>query len=313
MPTYIVGILNVTPDSFSDGGAYRSSQCAIDRALQMVDEGADIIDIGGDSTRPGSVCVGVEEEWSRIGEVVEKLAPVIPVSIDTHQPEVARRAIDRGAAIINDVSGGQDEGMWQVIANAARDDLKYCVMFSSFYGRTALPHNLNFELDPSKTLVQHIEQFSSDIKSRSAHYGIPTKRIILDTGMGGFLSRDPLVLLDLLSNYPSLVSDPRLWSSKTTGGWMLGVSRKGFLKHINLTDNSIFHPSLAVSKGSDSEVGEVIFPPNFLSQSTLSIDELDLVTAKIGVFISRSIESENCDLYLRVHNVRLQVEMLSCA
>ncbi len=103
----IMGILNVTPDSFSDGGRFNTVDKALDRAMEMAEQGADIIDIGGESTRPGAAKVSVEEEISRVVPVIEALAKRsdIPISIDTYKSPVARKALEAGATIINDISG----------------------------------------------------------------------------------------------------------------------------------------------------------------------------------------------------------------
>jgi len=102
----VLGILNVTPDSFSDGARYTEPETAVEYALALVEAGADVIDVGGESTRPGAAPVGPEEEWARLSGVVEPLARRgVTVSIDTTKLEVAERAIDAGAAIVNDVSG----------------------------------------------------------------------------------------------------------------------------------------------------------------------------------------------------------------
>ncbi|MDA8077383.1 MAG: dihydropteroate synthase, partial [Nitrospiraceae bacterium] len=105
--THLMGILNVTPDSFSDGGLHFDRSTAVDRGLRMVDEGADIIDIGGESTRPGSDAVPIEEELRRTIPVIENLSKRVPVpiSIDTCKAEVARKALDAGASMVNDISG----------------------------------------------------------------------------------------------------------------------------------------------------------------------------------------------------------------
>ncbi|TLY31100.1 MAG: dihydropteroate synthase [Ignavibacteria bacterium] len=105
--THLMGILNVTPDSFSDGGLFRDPDRAVRRGLEMVEEGADIIDVGGESTRPGSDPVPAEEELRRVLPVIERLSKAtdIPISIDTYKSAVARRALEAGASIINDVSG----------------------------------------------------------------------------------------------------------------------------------------------------------------------------------------------------------------
>jgi len=108
--TLIMGILNVTPDSFSDGGQYQDADAAIQHGVQMVEDGADVLDIGGESSRPRSEPVSVDEELARVIPVIELLAQQIkiPISIDTYKPEVARAALDAGASIINDIAGLAD-------------------------------------------------------------------------------------------------------------------------------------------------------------------------------------------------------------
>ena len=119
--TFIMGILNVTPDSFSDGGKYTDIDTAISHALQMVEDGADIIDVGGESTRPGATPVSVDEEIHRTIPVIEELAAkiAVPISIDTYKAAVADAALKAGAKIVNDVSGlSQDEKMLSVVSRA---------------------------------------------------------------------------------------------------------------------------------------------------------------------------------------------------
>lgn len=105
--TYIMGILNVTPDSFSDGGLFVSADSAVNHAHEMIEQGADIIDIGGQSTRPGHTPISPEEEWSRIQPVLDELCGKInvPISVDTYYPEVAKKAAEFGVEIFNDVTG----------------------------------------------------------------------------------------------------------------------------------------------------------------------------------------------------------------
>jgi len=113
-----MGILNVTPDSFSDGGRFLDLATAVAHATQMVDDGADILDVGGESTRPGSEAVSADEELGRVRPVIERLVefhPAIPVSIDTQKADVAAEALDTGATIVNDVSGGSDPEMFDMV------------------------------------------------------------------------------------------------------------------------------------------------------------------------------------------------------
>ncbi len=115
-----MGVLNVTPDSFSDGGEFLDAERAVEHGLRMVADGADIVDVGGESTRPGSDPVSASEERDRVLPVVKRLAAEldIPVSIDTMKPDVASAALQAGASIVNDVSGGRDPAMLEVVRDA---------------------------------------------------------------------------------------------------------------------------------------------------------------------------------------------------
>src|SRR5438552_15018656 len=116
--TRVMGILNVTPDSFSDGGRYFEPDAALRHGTELVEQGAHLLDIGGDSTRPGSAAVSAEDEWRRIGTVIRDLAVKVdvPLSIDTTKAAVAAKAIDAGASLVNDVSGGRDPAMSRAVA-----------------------------------------------------------------------------------------------------------------------------------------------------------------------------------------------------
>ena len=119
--TLVMGVVNVTPDSFSDGGRYLDADAAVTHALGLVEDGADIVDIGGESTRPHADPVTSEEERERVLPVIEHLAaahPGLAISIDTRKPEVAAAALAAGACIVNDVSGGRSEGMFDVVREA---------------------------------------------------------------------------------------------------------------------------------------------------------------------------------------------------
>jgi dihydropteroate synthase len=117
----MMGIVNVTPDSFSDGGSYSTVDDAVKHATQMVADGADLLDVGGESTRPGSDVVPADDEMHRVVPVIQRLAddlPDLPVSVDTRKPDVARAAIQAGATIVNDVSAGRDPAMFGVVAES---------------------------------------------------------------------------------------------------------------------------------------------------------------------------------------------------
>lgn len=211
---YTIGILNCTPDSFSDGSAADDSESRYAHAMQMIDAGAAGIDIGGDSSRPGSECVGVEEEWRRIGGLVARLARHTWVSVDTHHAEVARRAIESGARCINDIGGGSDAVMRALVA---RTGVQYIFMFSA----SGVPHC--FERGASvETVFERVQRWVQDRVQLLLAAGIAESNLIADTGMGAFVSADPQASYELLRRYGELT--PPL------GGLLLGVSRKGFLR-----------------------------------------------------------------------------------
>ena len=126
----IMGILNVTPDSFSDGGLYPSTQSAVDKAMIMIEQGATIIDVGGESTRPGSERVSPVEQKRRIVDVISQLKIVMPkdtiISVDTTSSEVADAAISLGVEMINDISGGKDDD--KIMTLVAKHNVYYCIM-----------------------------------------------------------------------------------------------------------------------------------------------------------------------------------------
>ena len=169
--TYVMGILNVTPDSFSDGGSYTSIDKAMEQAEKMIQQGADIIDVGGESTRPGHVQIGDEEEIKRVVPVIREIKKKfdIPVSIDTYKSAVAKAALEAGADLLNDIWGFRyDEKMTEL---AAEDDVPVCLM----HNRDNLDYD-DFMEDVKKDL-----QISLDIAEK---YGVKKENIMLDPGVG---------------------------------------------------------------------------------------------------------------------------------
>ena len=170
--TYIMGILNVTPDSFSDGGRYASVDAAVARAHEMVRQGADIIDVGGQSTRPGHTPVPPEEEWRRIEPVLAQLTAEknlgAALSVDTYYPGIARRSAEYGVAILNDVSGFRETAM----RRAAAEWQTGCVVMHS---RT---------LDASADVCEALRRFYNRLISVCVADGIPAGAICLDPGVG---------------------------------------------------------------------------------------------------------------------------------
>lgn len=169
--TYIMGILNVTPDSFSDGGRYHKMDAAVRHAEEMIADGADILDVGGESTRPGHEQISEEEEIYRVVPVIERLTAEfdVPVSIDTYKPVVARAALDAGAALVNDIWGLKyDEKMAGVIAE--------------YQAACCLMHNREKAeyVDFVQDVVKDLEE-SVDLALRA---GIAADKIMLDPGVG---------------------------------------------------------------------------------------------------------------------------------
>jgi dihydropteroate synthase len=170
--TYVMGIVNVTPDSFSGDGLGTDATAAIDQGLRMVGEGADMLDVGGESTRPGHVPVSAEEESRRTEIVVERLASEagVPVSIDTYKEEVAARAIAGGATILNDVWGlTRSPGLAEL---AARHDCALVLM-----------HNQD-GTDYSGDLMETIKAFLATAAARAVAAGVPRDKVIVDPGIG---------------------------------------------------------------------------------------------------------------------------------
>lgn len=214
MPTSIVGILNCTPDSFSDGVGTVSHGTLVEHAKRLVDDGANILDIGGDSTRPGSSCPGVEEEWCRIAPVLSTMSTSIPCSVDTHHVEVARRAIDHGASFINDISGTFSDEMADLLLGSKAT---YIFMFNAHGGAHTFGEGL-----VATNAFETISAWIGATTSRLIAHGIPSERLIADPGMGAFISRDPQASWEILSRFGELPAP--------AGGLLLGCSRKGFLK-----------------------------------------------------------------------------------
>jgi dihydropteroate synthase len=171
-----MGIVNVTPDSFADGGRYFSHADALAHARELIDEGADIIDIGGESTRPGATDVSPEEEVRRVVPLLEALAgSVIPLSVDTSKPEVMRAALAAGAAIINDVRALQQPGAAEVVAEYGCG-----VVLMHMQGAPATMQQAPQYRDVTKDVVQFLAQRVQYAQAR----GIDKRRIAIDPGFG---------------------------------------------------------------------------------------------------------------------------------
>lgn len=217
--TYVMGILNVTPDSFSDGGLFNSLERAIAQAIKMVEAGATIIDIGGQSSRPGAVEISVDEELHRVLPVIKALREnsdfdAIPISIDTTRATVAEQAIALGADIVNDISGGTfDLEMLRIVS-----DLNVPIVLMHMRGK---PQNMQ-SLTDYADVVAEVYQFLENQIQRAIAAGIHRDKIIIDPGIG------------FAKNYEQNIEITRnLAIFKTLNcPILMGVSRKSFIGHI---------------------------------------------------------------------------------
>ncbi len=175
--THVMGIVNVTPDSFSDGGKFASTDRAVAHALELIEAGADILDIGGESTRPGATPVSLDEELGRVIPVIEALRSVstVPVSIDTYKPAVMRAAIAAGADIVNDIRALQEEGALDVVADS---NAGVCLMHMQGTPQT-------MQLNPCYAdVVTEVKHFLMGRLDTLLTRGVSRERILLDPGFG---------------------------------------------------------------------------------------------------------------------------------
>jgi dihydropteroate synthase len=213
--TAIMGILNVTPDSFSDKGRYFVPQAAVDRAWQIAEEQADILDIGGESTRPGSIGVSVEEESRRVLPILEALTKgtryPIPISVDTSKAEVARAALECGASIINDITSLQKDPAIGIEA------AKYQAGLILMHMRGE-PANMQ-SLAPSENILKEIDSWAQEALVRAQISGVPSDSVVLDPGIG--FGKTAAQNLEIIANLNRLAA----------AGFplLVGTSRKSFI------------------------------------------------------------------------------------
>lgn len=208
--TLVMGIVNVTPDSFSDGGAFYDSQSAVSHARRLAEDGADILDIGGESTRPQAHPVSADEEWARVGPVLKEIIPLVscPVSIDTYKAETADRALSLGARIVNDVWGLQED-----------PDMAHVV--AAHQASLVVMHNQR-EIDPHLDMIATVLRFLDRSLTLANRAGIAMERIAVDPGIG--FGKTLEQNLDLIAHLDQL---------KTLGlPVLLGASRKSMIDKI---------------------------------------------------------------------------------
>lgn len=173
--TYIMGILNVTPDSFSDGGLFFDADLAVKHAVEMVEQGADIIDVGGQSTRPGHIEVSAVEEWHRLESVLQKLrsAVDVPISVDTYFPFVAQKALQTGASIINDVSGEINTEMAEIVKS---HNAGWVIMQDGGGDADTVAQ--------SENIVKDVDRFFKTALKRCLELGVKKEQLCFDVGIG---------------------------------------------------------------------------------------------------------------------------------
>jgi dihydropteroate synthase len=215
-PVLLMGIVNVTPDSFSDGGRFLEAGAAVQQALALIREGADMIDVGGESTRPGAPSVDEAEELRRVLPVIETLAGqvTVPISIDTMKPSVAEAALRAGASIVNDVAASrEDDAMWHVVADAGAG---YVAMHMQ-----GTPQTMQKEPAYDDVVVE-VNAFFGDRLGRLKKAGVEPDHVVLDPGLGfGKAVEHNLQLLAHLDSF-------RKWNRPL----LLGASRKSFIARV---------------------------------------------------------------------------------
>jgi dihydropteroate synthase len=226
----VMGVINVTPDSFSDGGVHLDPDAAATAARRMVDDGAAIVDIGGESTRPGSDGVSVDEELRRVVPVLERLASSVPVSIDTAKAEVARRALSLGAELVNDVTALRgDPALAGVIAEAGA---YVCLMHMQGEPRT-------MQDDPRyDDVASEVASFLEERLRFAVGEGIPEGRICLDPGIG--FGKTPEHNFELIRRLDVLLALGR--------PLLIGFSRKSSLRRL-VGDGDLTSASVAAAVG----------------------------------------------------------------
>jgi len=256
---HVMGIVNVTPDSFSDGGLYTSTVKAVEHAMQLVAQGADILDIGGESTRPGATPISLEHELERVIPVIEQLSKTagVPISIDTYKPEVMRAAILAGVDIVNDIRALQEPSALEIVAQS---QVGVCLMHMQGNPQT-------MQIDPQYTdVVAEVASFLQDRLNVAIQAGIAAERIVLDPGFGfGKRTVHNLALLQELKRLAAL-GCPLL----------VGLSRKSVLgKLVGGDVDERLHAGLAASVISMMKGANIVR----VHDVKATVDALKVVTA----------------------------------
>jgi dihydropteroate synthase len=270
--TYIMGILNVTPDSFSDGNKFFTVNDAVNHALKMQNEGADIIDIGGKSTRPGAESISKEKEMNRIIPVIEELVNKIkiPISIDTYKSDIAMKALDLGVNMVNDITALQgDKKLVNIVASC---EVPICLMHMKGNPRN-MQHNPNYD-----DVVEEIHDFLKERAEYALFHDIRKENIIIDPGLG-FGKRTGRGIED------NCEIIRRLYEFKDLGFPILaGPSRKTFIGNVcgnkqqlsatNRLEGSLAAACAAVMNGAD------IIRVHDVKETRRCIDMIDCIVRK---------------------------------
>ena len=263
-PALLVGIVNVTPDSFFDGGRFLDAPTAVARALQLVEQGAEIIDIGGESTRPGALPVSEAEELRRVMPVIEQLAGQVkvPISIDTVKPGVARAALAAGASLVNDVAANRDDpALWEVVAEARAGYV--CVHMQG------TPQTM--QVSPAYTdVVREVGEFFCERIQRLSGCGVGREQIILDPGIGfGKTVEHNLQLLGTAWNF-----------TKLERPLLIGVSRKSFIGKLLGADLSARLPAALACACMAVAAGVQIVRAHDVAETVQAIRMTEAILAK---------------------------------
>ncbi len=256
---HVMGIVNVTPDSFSDGGKFASTERAVVHAIKLVEEGADILDIGGESTRPGATPVDLDQELSRVIPVIEELVAKVnvPISIDTYKSEVMRHAIAAGADMVNDVCALRGSGALEIVAESG---VGICLMHMQGTPQT-------MQQDPQyRDVVAEVIEFLKLRVMAANDAGIISDRILLDPGFG--FGKRTTHNIALLQGLPQLLELGR--------PLLVGLSRKSILGQLVGADlDQRLHASLAASVISVMKGARIVR----VHDVKATVDALKLVTA----------------------------------
>jgi len=255
----VMGILNVTPDSFSDGGRFESSDAAVAHAWRMIEDGCDIVDVGGESTRPGATPVAAADELGRIAPVLARLAQEADatVSVDTSKAAVAAKAVELGAVLINDVWGLQsDPAMADTVA--------------AVEAAVVIMHN-RAEKDEAVDIVADLRRFFDRSLELAARAGIARNRIVLDPGIGfaktSRQNRDALARLPELADYGLPI--------------MIGVSRKRFLGSLGDGSEASLVGTVAVNLAA-AAAGASLFRVHDVAEHVAALRVFHTIRAEIG-------------------------------